>query len=355
MPKPSTDPTPEDLSDVDILGMADALNISAEDRGLFKSSNEDNKEDEVPETPEGENEGTEEEVVSEEEKSDEADADPEKEKDEESDEKEGEEKDKEDKKGDEEEEEETSGVQKRINKLTARNKEYESQIETLKTEMEELKSKVSTTTPKAATSDPNIPLADVFDLNGLNQARENALEVKEWALSNPDGGSYKVVKDGKEEEILVTKEQATKLLVNASRMLDRDIPKRRQYLEEAQGNWVEARRAYPQAFDEKHPDSKQAGAMAELFPQIKQFPDWPLLILDMLAGQKMRLAALKSKPADTKGKVVNFPNGKAPKVIGSPQSQSGPKTRVVKTVSDVAKVKNDISEAEAADLLSSFM
>jgi len=152
-------------------------------------------------------------------------------------------------------------------------------------------------------------------------------------------------------------------LVKANRLLDRDIPSRKEYLDAAAGHFQVARTIYPNLFNAEHPDSKLGNQFLNMAPWVKKFSDYPIVIGDYIAGARARLAKEAAAGKPGVGKVVQMPNvnGKAQppankaKVIGSPKGQSGPRTRTVVNVSEMAKAgKSDLSVDDAANILDSF-
>lgn len=254
-----------------------------------------------------------------------------------------------------------ASAQERVNKLTGKNYALTEQVEQLTSQLAEAKKAVPQGTPQVVSAD--IPLGDVQNHGDLFKVKEQALEAKEWALMNPNGGSYELTRDGKTETKEFSADEVRDVLVKANRLLDRDIPARKDYLDAAGVHFQAARTAYPTLFDQNHPDSKLANQFLNAAPWVKKFSDYPLIVGDYLSGARARLVkeAAAGKPGDVKPGQMAVTGGKAQpaankaKVIGSPKGQAGPKTRSVVNISELAKSgKSDLSVDDAANILDSF-
>jgi len=245
-------------------------------------------------------------------------------------------------------------IQKRIDKLTAEKYAAKEENEALKAQLTQAQQKLQQS-PVPGAPQASVPLANVNSPQELMRARELALTAKEWALMNPHGGEYPVQgKDGNQENQALDETQVRELLVKANRMLDRDIPARQAYLNEAQGHYAEAKRVYPHLFDAKNPDAILASQYLQQAPWLTNFPDWTLVLGDTITGYRMRTA----KTAQIKSQVPTLtPDPTKAKIIGSPKGQAaGVKVRAVKSPAELHKSgKNELSLDEAATLLDAFL
>lgn len=322
-------PTSDDFGDVDISGLVDALDLTPDERAHFSSHNEETVSTESAEVaPEVDEPAVVEEKVEAPAAETEGETDPKAEK------------------------PEGDGVQKRIDKLTAEKYAAREEAEALKAQLTQLQQKLSQQPIQSAPA--TVPLSHVNSQAELMEAREKALQAKEFALMNPHGGTYTAAgKDGQPEEINLSDEQIRTLLVNANRMLDRDIPARAAYLNEAQGHFAEARRVYPHLFDPKNPDSILANQYLQVAPWLRNFPDWACVLGDTVTGYRIRMA----KAAQPKEAVQTLaPNPAKAKIIGSPKGQAGPRVHAIKSTADlVASGRNELSFDEATGLLDEFL
>ena len=315
VPTPSADVT----DNIDLVGMIDALGLSADERGHFAApaATPDNVVEEKPPVepgtvPEeaGESAVEEKEV--------------------------------------EQPAEEPDNVQKRIDKLTAEKYAAREEVETLKAQLLDAQQKLG---QKPLVSIAEIPLSHINSHQQLADAREQALTAKEFALMNPNGGNYQTYKDGKPGEIVeVSEEGVRNILIKANRMLDRDIPARKEYLDQAVVHFSEAKKSYPALFDSKSQDAQMMGRVVQLLPGIMAHPDWPMAVGHYLTGLRIWQSKQNGSTA-----TAATPSPDRAKIIGSPKGQAGAKTRAIKSVSDIVKSgKSQLSLDETADILDSY-
>lgn len=185
------------------------------------------------------------------------------------------------------------GVQKRIDKLTAQKHEANERAEALQAKITELEGKLSNLAPLAPT--PDSPLADVDTVDALDQRLAAAQRVKFWALEHLDGGE---VEDGKGSSYMMAGDKVKALLAQSEALLTQHGPNRRQYLQARSNFEQEARAYYPDLYKAGTEYNKVLLTWVKIFPEVRKFPDFQIIIADALAGQKMRLAkkAANGKP-----------------------------------------------------------
>jgi hypothetical protein len=185
----------------------------------------------------------------------------------------------------------SKGVQKRIDKLTARAKEAEERAAKLEAQLEEagkLEAPVAVPTPENK-------LADVNDEATLQERLQVARQVQRWCIENPEGGVVQG-KDGKEVEIEAV--QARRMLADATEMITEHIPARSRYLVEQAAFEKEARATYPDLFKQESDMAKAARNVIRMWGDVTRFPDWQLVVGDYLTGLTARTAA-KEKTVET--------------------------------------------------------
>jgi hypothetical protein len=191
---------------------------------------------------------------------------------------------------DEKEEKQTKQLLKRIDKLTARAKSAEEELESLRAEREARAEGASpaarSSTPGAAESAAN-PLVNVWEPAALDEAVANAKSIKTWALKNWDGAVVRS-DDGSEREY--SAEQVREYFANADAIVTDHAPARRQYLQALARFDDAARGVYPELFSAEADEAKEAAKIAAQVPGIRNFPDWRLFVGDYQAGRKARLA-----------------------------------------------------------------
>jgi hypothetical protein len=225
-------------------------------------------------------------------------------------------------------------MQKRINKLTARAKSAEeklSQLEAQKAVGSESESK----------SNDN-SLDKVFDINQLQEHREKARKAMNFARNHRDG-YYSEDDDG--NPIEYTADQMASILNGAEKVYHEDIPEREKYLKNFEAAKVEASKAYPYLGDATSPEFKQGQQYISEFPDILKRSDWPVVLGDLIAGRKLRLA--KQKPVTaTKPKPSNPPT-----TPGKPSAVPVQPTRKQKGRQVIDRAINNPTAENLADFL----
>lgn len=201
---------------------------------------------------------------------------------------------------DTEEPEEPKGVQKRIDKLTARAKEAEEKAlaamqenEAIKRRLEELESKSSEPAP-VNTGDNRF--LDVWDVEKLKQEKAIAYNLVEWCEDNRDGAEVNGVE--------YTAEQIRIIRKNARRSLDIQIPEREAFLAHFNHVKPQVESLYPFWKDRQSSEYAEAQQILKVLPQLKAHPEYQVWIGDALEGRKARLAKQSAKKAPQVQKVA---------------------------------------------------
>jgi hypothetical protein len=203
-------------------------------------------------------------------------------------------------------------VQKKVDKLTAQKHEQRERAEALEAKVKELEAKVSQIPPQTPT--PDSPLANIDSVEELSRQFEDAKKVKNWALENLDGGEV-ASKDGTTEYWDGAK--VKKYLAWSEALITEHIPARKQYLDSRSTFDAEAAKFYPNISKAGTEENSVLNAWVKIFPAVQKFPDFKLIIMDALAGQKIRLAKAKG------------PNGQKPlrptPTLAAPSPSAGAK------------------------------
>lgn len=211
-------------------------------------------------------------------------------------------------KSEEEQEEVTRGVQKRIDKLTAKRKEAEAEIEKLKAEVESLKNATPSRKEPESTDEPFSNLNTIAEIEAeIAQARS----VRNWAEENADG--YTETND-KGEEVYYDPAKIRQIKVNAMKALEEGLPKRLQYIQARDQIDQVATKEYPWWKDKTAKERQIAEQFLQAFPHIKKFPDYKMVIGDYIRGVKAREAAVKGQKPVVKAPVQPRSSGIAPTV-----------------------------------------
>lgn len=212
-----------------------------------------------------------------------------------------------------EKEEVPTSVQKRIDKLTAQKHQAIEKAEALELKVKELEGKVAQVAPLVPT--PDSPLADVDTAQDLSKRLADAQKVKTWSLEHLDGGE---VEDGKGGTTFFEGPKVKQLLAISEALITQHIPDRRQYLETRAHFENEARTFYPNLYKAGTEENQTLNTWTKIFPEVRKFPDYQLIIADALVGQKMRLAKQKAAKNGQK------PASKTP-TLAAPSPSAGAK------------------------------
>jgi|SRR5215471_2249611 len=191
----------------------------------------------------------------------------------------------------EEKKEETlpDSVQKRIDQLVRQKHEALEKVEAFEGRVRELEAQVGKLAPLAPTAES--PLADVESPEELGKRVSDARRVKTWALEHLDGGE---VEDGNGGTKFLEGQYVKRLLATAESLLTEHIPVRAKYLEARASFDAEAKRYYPELYKQGTEMNQVFNTWVRIFPQVRNFPDFQLIIADALIGQKLRFAKTKA-------------------------------------------------------------
>jgi hypothetical protein len=194
-------------------------------------------------------------------------------------------------------------VQKRIDKLVAKQRESEekatavsAELEQLKQAKAELEAQLNQTTRPVLSPSADNPLADVRTTEELDQRIQNAHAVRDWAMKNADGATIKKP-DGSEQ--FVSSEEVRDYLVKADKIVMLEAPARRQ--------WLERNTAAVNVTNEVFPDLLKAGtnlnkayqATVKAAPQLLTIPEHEYWVGLALYGEQALMASQKAKEAKT--------------------------------------------------------
>lgn len=242
-------------------------------------------------------------------------------------------------KSEEEQEEVSRGVQKRIDKLTAKRKEAEAEIEKLKQEVENLKNTVQAPKEREIPDDPYSNLNTIAEIEAeIAQARS----VRNWAEANADGYTH-TNENGEEEYYDPAKMRQIK--INAMKALEEGLPKRYQYIQARDQVDNIVNREYPWWNDKTAKERQIAEQFLSAFPAIKKFPDYKMVIGDYIRGVKAREAAVKGQRPAVKAPIQPRSSGVAPTV----------KKEEVRSQNAYAKFSKTGRTDDLADVMNKFL
>jgi len=179
------------------------------------------------------------------------------------------------------------GVKKRIDKLSAKRREAEAEVERLKQEVERLSQEA---TKPAQTPTADNPYANLSTLEEVNREVEQAKQIRRWCEMNPDGAVV-TGKDGTEVEY--SAEEVRNIKIKALDALEEHLPKRMNYLQNYQQMEQVVTKEYPWWKDKSARERQIAESFIKHFPEIQKFPDYKMVVGDYIRGIQAREAKSK--------------------------------------------------------------
>jgi len=198
------------------------------------------------------------------------------------------------------------GVKKRIDKLSAKRREAEAEVEKLRGEVERLSQEAS---KPAQAPTKNDPYAHLSTIDEVGREADQAKKIRRWCEMNPDGA---VVTKPDGEEVEYTADEVRKIKVKAMDALEEHLPVRARYLQEYQQIEQVAAKEYPWWKDRSSSERQIAESFLKHFPEIQRFPDYKMVLGDYIRGVKARESSQKN------GKTFNQKAPNQPRPSASP-------------------------------------
>jgi len=189
------------------------------------------------------------------------------------------------------------GVKKRIDKLSAKRREAEAEVERLKSEVERLSQEAN---KPAQTPKFDNPYSNLNTLEEVNREAEQAKQIRRWCEMNPDGA---IVNDANGNETEYTAEEIRKIKIKTLDALEEHLPARAKYLENYFQVEQVAAKEYPWWKDRTSSERQIADSFLKHFPEIARFPDYKMVLGDYIRGVKSREAATK-RPSSTSNRTA---------------------------------------------------
>ena len=186
-------------------------------------------------------------------------------------------------------EQEQTGIQKRIDKLTALRKTAEEQVEAMKQEVEQYKSKIAEFEKTSETVQPTAdsPFADLTSHDAIKNEYEQARQIRYKCEANPEGFQM--------GDTYFDSEQVRNMKLNAMQAMEVHLPKQLEFVK-AREQWMPiAQEAYPWLKNKEAPEFKIAQQVLKTFPQFRKFPDFELFIGDYVRGFTARTSQIQKK------------------------------------------------------------
>ena len=198
-------------------------------------------------------------------------------------------------KADEDEDDDTErglpkGVKKRIDRLTAKRREAEAEVDRLKMEMETLRQEASQ--KPVQNHNPENPYSHLNTPEAISKELEQAKQIRRWCELNPDGAT---VKDKEGNETDYSAEEVRRIKVKAMDAMEEHLPKQHRYLEQVSHMDKIATNEYPWWKDKAAKERLLAEKFLQVFPEIKRYPDYKIVVGDYIRGIQAREQSAKNK------------------------------------------------------------
>jgi hypothetical protein len=242
-------------------------------------------------------------------------------------------------------------VQRRIDKLVAKQRESEekaqaasAELEQLRTAKADLEAQLNQTSRPVLTPSADNPLADVDSDEALQQRIQNAQAVRRWALQNTDGTTIKQP-DGSEKFIEAA--EVKDYLVKADDILTIHVPARKEWLAQREPAVQAAKSMFPDIFKEGSALNQAYKATIKQAPDLLKIPQHEYWIGLALYGEQALMAKQQTEAAKDKAKKTV--SAKKEKTVTPVQPVSAPRS-ATKGSSTAAKNRFFKSSGSMSDI-----
>jgi len=242
-------------------------------------------------------------------------------------------------------------VQRRIDKLVAKQREAEEKAQAATSELEQLKSakadleaQLNQTSRPVLTPSAENPLADVDSDEALQQRIQNAQAVRRWALQNTDGATIKQP-DGSEKYIEPA--EVKDYLVKADDILTIHVPARKEWLAQREPAVKAAKEVFPDIFKEGSALNQAYKATIKQAPDLLKLPQHEYWVGLALYGEQALMARQQTQAAKDKAKKTV--SAKKEKTVTPVQPVSAPRS-ATKGSSTAAKNRFFKSSGSMSDI-----
>lgn len=175
-----------------------------------------------------------------------------------------------------------TGLQSRIDELTAEKKTAQSEVARLREQVAAMGA-ANTGSYQPATLEGIDSRAD------LTAYRQKQLQLHQWALANQDGATLKGA-DGNEVEY--DRDQIAQIRAETFGILNDALPTREQYLTQREQLDQSAYESYPWLKDTAKGDGAAVQQAIEAIPQLRSNPAYRLIAANAYTGEKLRRAGI---------------------------------------------------------------
>jgi hypothetical protein len=242
-------------------------------------------------------------------------------------------------------------VQRRIDKLVAKQRESEekaqaasAELEQLQTAKADLEAQLNQTSRPVLTPSADNPLADVDSDEALQQRIQNAQAVRRWALQNTDGATIKQP-DGSEKYIEPA--EVKDYLVKADDILTIHVPARKEWLAQREPAVQAAKSVFPDLFKEGSQLNQAYKATIKSAPDLLKIPQHEYWVGLALYGEQALMAKQQTEAAKDKAKKTV--SAKKEKTVTPVQPVSAPRS-ATKGSSTAAKNRFFKSSGSMSDI-----
>jgi hypothetical protein len=246
-------------------------------------------------------------------------------------------------------------VQRRIDKLVAKQREAEekaqaasAELEQLRTAKADLEAQLNQTSRPVLTPTADNPLADVDTEETLQQRIQNAQAVRRWALQNTDGATIKQP-DGTEKFIEAA--EVKDYLVKADDILTIHVPARKQWLAQREPAVQAAKSMFPDIFKEGTPLNQAYKATVKQAPDLLKLPQHEYWIGLALYGEQALMQKQQAEQAKEKAKKSVSAKKEKPPTPAQPVSAPRTATKGSSTAAKQRFFKSSGSMSDIEDLV----
>jgi len=232
----------------------------------------------------------------------------------------------------------SKGVQKRIDKLTAKRKQAEEESERLRTEVESLKQEISETKAsgsanQTSVTDASNPFANLNTKVDVAKEIEQARWLRYKCMENPNGFVMGETEYGPED--------VSRMLVNSTKAIEIHLPKQMDKIHAYDTIRPVAEAEYPWWKTPQAKEYQLAQQVIKNFPQFKNHPDYMLFVGDYIRGYMARESKATMRQGSIKAQVQPVRPTAAPvKTSAKTASAKSAESRFVKSnnAEDLAQV-----------------
>ena len=232
----------------------------------------------------------------------------------------------------------SKGVQKRIDKLTAKRKQAEEEATRLRNEVDSLKqeltqSKASGEANQTSVTDASNPFASLNTKVDVEKEAEQARWLRYKCMENPNGFVMGDSEYGPED--------VSRMLVNATKAIEVHLPKQMAKIQAYETVKPIAEAEYPWWKTPQAKEYQLAQQVITNFPQFKNHPDYMLFVGDYIRGYLAREAKSPSNGVMKKAQIQPVRPTAAPvKTSAKTASAKSAESRFVKSTNaeDLARV-----------------